>query len=112
MDIIEWLTAHDLIKIRRLCELAKLDPGNFHRWMNVTKKLPVHAIEKIVPILREYGYEPALQEQPMKIPEDKMLINKSVFKDAPGNYMGHPIPKGLTGIDLSIWKSEIKEKFK
>ncbi len=27
-------------------------------------------------------------------------------------YMGHEIPKGLKGIDLSIWKAEIKEKNK
>jgi len=45
---------------------------------------------------------------------------KSVFKDKKGavtvtlapaveSFMGHPIPKGLKGIDLSIWKAEIKE---
>lgn len=28
------------------------------------------------------------------------------------SFMGHPIPKGLKGIELSIWKAEIKEKSK
>lgn len=28
------------------------------------------------------------------------------------SFMGHPIPKGLKGIELSIWKAEIKDKNK
>lgn len=28
----------------------------------------------------------------------------------PMNSVGNPIPKGLKGIELSIWKAEIKDK--
>lgn len=31
-------------------------------------------------------------------------------KDVEGEFMGNSIPKGLKGVDLSIWKAEIKEK--
>lgn len=48
---------------------------------------------------------------------------KKVFKDKKGtttitlgpireSFMGHSIPKGLKGIELSIWKAEIKDKNK
>lgn len=42
------------------------------------------------------------------------ITEKEAFPthDSPGTFMGHEIPKGLKGIDLSIWKSEIKEKLK
>lgn len=58
--IIRWLENHDLIKIRALCVLAGLDPGNFHRWVNVKKEIPVDVIEKIIPILKDYGFEDGL----------------------------------------------------
>lgn len=32
--------------------------------------------------------------------------------DAPGEFMGHKIPSNLKGIDLTIWKAEVKEKSK
>ena len=56
-SVIEWLKSHDLIKIRPLCEKASIDPGTFHRWLHVTKKIPDEAIEKLTPILKEYGFE-------------------------------------------------------
>lgn len=56
ITLLEWLEAHDLIKIRTLCLKAGIDPGSFHRWMNVTKKIPQQAIDKITPILQDYGY--------------------------------------------------------
>lgn len=55
--VIEWLESHELIKIRPLCEKAGIDAGNFHRWMNVSKEIPDHAIEKITPILKDYGFK-------------------------------------------------------
>lgn len=55
--IIRWLENHDLIKIRALCITAGLDPGNFHRWINVKKEIPGDVIEKITPILKDYGFE-------------------------------------------------------
>lgn len=55
-DLIAWLKGHDLIKIRTLCLKAGIDPGSFHRWMNVTKEIPAAAIEKIIPILIDYGF--------------------------------------------------------
>lgn len=58
--IIRWLENHDLIKIRALCTTAGLDPGNFHRWINVKKELPKEVIEKITPILKDYGFEDCL----------------------------------------------------
>lgn len=58
--IIRWLENHDLIKIRALCTIAKLDPGNFHRWINVKKEIPKDVIEKITPILKDYGFEDGL----------------------------------------------------
>lgn len=58
--IIRWLEKHDLIKIRALCTLVKLDPGNFHRWVNVKKELPADVIEKITPILKDYGFDDSL----------------------------------------------------
>lgn len=35
---------------------------------------------------------------------------KAVGQSSQEPFMGHPIPKGLKGIELSIWKAEIKEK--
>lgn len=58
--IIRWLENHDLIKIRALCTTAGLDPGNFHRWINVKKEIPKDVIEKITPILKDYGFEDRL----------------------------------------------------
>lgn len=60
LALIEWLDAHDLIKIRALCIKADIDPGTFHRWMNVSKEIPPHALEKITPILKDYGFESGL----------------------------------------------------
>ena len=44
-------------------------------------------------------------------------VKKSPFTNLRGTsdqsaprFMGHEIPKGLKGIDLSIWKAEVKEK--
>jgi len=34
---------------------------------------------------------------------------KDLKKYSEESFMGHPIPKGLKGIELSIWKAEIKE---
>lgn len=55
-NLLEWLETHDLIKIRTLCLKAGVDPGSFHRWMNVTKEIPDSAIKKVTPILKDYGY--------------------------------------------------------
>lgn len=45
----------------------------------------------------------AIRKQPM--------VSKEVLVQFPDEeFMGHPIPKGLKGIELSIWKAEIKEK--
>lgn len=57
ISVLDWLKNHKLIKARTLCLEAGLDPGSFHRWVNVNKELPPHAIEKLTPILKEYGYE-------------------------------------------------------
>lgn len=60
IGLLEWLKTHDLIKIRTLCLKAGVDPGSFHRWMNVTKEIPPAAVEKIIPILKDYGYNDTL----------------------------------------------------
>jgi len=54
--IIQWLKSHDLIKIRALCEKSGIDPGNFHRWVNVKKEIPKEVQDKIIPIIKKYGY--------------------------------------------------------
>lgn len=59
-SIIRWLDNHDLIKIRALCIRCDLDPGNFHRWVNVKKEIPADVIEKIIPILKDYGFDDSL----------------------------------------------------
>lgn len=60
ISLLEWLEAHDLIKIRTLCLKGGVDPGSFHRWMNVTKEIPAQAIDKLTPILKDYGFDPSV----------------------------------------------------
>lgn len=43
----------------------------------------------------------------VQIPEKE--IKKMATLAAEGTFMGEKIPKGLTGIDLTIWKAQIKE---
>jgi|ERR1700748_556124 len=55
------------------------------------------------------------QEKSLQDAFKEVLLNANIKKqDASGRelFMGHPIPKGLKGIDLTIWKEEIKEKNK
>jgi hypothetical protein len=59
-NLLNWLKSHDLIKIRTLCEKAGVDPGNFHRWLNVKKEIPQDAIKKISPFLKDYGFNDTL----------------------------------------------------
>lgn len=52
------------------------------------------------------------QEKDIKGAIDSVIKEKSIKINDPGVmlFMGQEIPKGLKGIDLAIWKSEVKEK--
>lgn len=61
----------------------------------------------LMPVVENQTTEPVS----IKITADKVWM--AAKKEAPFEiFMGHEIPKGLKGIDLTIWKNEIKEKAK
>lgn len=45
-----------------------------------------------------------------EIRKQPMVCKEVLVRFPDEEFMGHPIPKGLKGIELSIWKAEIKEK--
>jgi len=56
---------------------------------------------------------PKFSELPIVTPSKEAIKtsngNLSEYLNNTELFMGHEIPKGLKGIDLSIWKAEIKE---
>jgi len=50
-----------------------------------------------------------IAEVKAKLPQRPALRGNT--ESSPEEYMGHKIPAGLKGIDLSIWKAEIKENY-
>lgn len=53
-------------------------------------------------------------KKPYDAPKSNKIQDEPDFKkgqqSADDTFMGHKIPKGLKGIELSIWKAELKEK--
>jgi hypothetical protein len=60
LSMVEWLKVHDLIKFKPLCVKAKIDPATFHRWVNIKGELPIEAIKKLTPILKDYGFDDSI----------------------------------------------------
>lgn len=60
ISLVDWLKTHSLIKMSALCQAAEIDPGNFHRQLNVKKEIPKEIQEKLIPILKAYGFKDSL----------------------------------------------------
>ena len=60
ISLVDWLRTHSLIKMSSLCQAAEIDPGNFHRQLNVKKDIPKEIQEKLIPILKAYGFKDSL----------------------------------------------------
>lgn len=60
VSLVDWLKTHSLIKMSALCQAAEIDPGNFHRQLNVKKEIPKEIQEKLIPILKAYGFKDSL----------------------------------------------------
>lgn len=54
--IIEWFGSHELINKNGLCEMAGIDTSNFNKLLKAAKIIPEKLLDKIEPIIKEYGY--------------------------------------------------------
>ena len=55
--IIEWFGSHELISINGVCQLAQVDTSNFNKLLKAAKVIPDKILDKIEPIIKEYGYK-------------------------------------------------------
>lgn len=59
---------------------------------------------------RQKHWQSQNKDKPSTVKETK--IDPATIVNRIEIFMGHDVPEGLKGIDLSIWKAEIKEKVK
>jgi hypothetical protein len=55
--MIGWFGSHELISKNGVCELAGIDTSNFNKLLRYGKEIPDKILDKIEPIIKQYGYE-------------------------------------------------------
>lgn len=55
--IIEWFGSHELISVKGVCDMAGIDTSNFNKLLKAAKVIPDKLLDKIEPIIKEYGYK-------------------------------------------------------
>lgn len=55
--IIEWFGSHELISVKGVCDMAGIDTSNFNKLLKAAKVIPDKLLDKIEPIIKQYGYQ-------------------------------------------------------
>lgn len=58
----DWLLKKPLINIRKLEDIAKVPRATIRHFINERRSLPFAHMDKVVDVIREYGYVPMFQE--------------------------------------------------
>jgi len=58
----DWLLKKPLINIRKLEDFAKIPRATVRHFINDRRSLPSTHMDKVVDVIREYGYVPMFQE--------------------------------------------------
>jgi len=57
-----WLVAKTIINIRKLEDVSKVPRGTIKHFINERRSLPESHMDKIIDVIRGYGYVPMNQE--------------------------------------------------
>lgn len=57
-----WLEKKTIINIRKLEDVSKVPRGTLKHFLNDRRSLPESHLDKVVNVIREYGYVPMFQE--------------------------------------------------
>lgn len=55
--VIEWFGSHELISVNGVCQEAIIDTSNFTKLLKAARVIPDKILDKIEPIIKQYGYE-------------------------------------------------------
>ena len=58
----DWLESKSILNIRKLEDVCKVPRGTIKHFINERRNLPESHIDKVVDVIREYGYTPIFQE--------------------------------------------------
>ncbi len=58
----DWLLNKPLINIRKLEDIAKVPRATIRHFINERRSLPFTHMDKVVDVIRGYGYVPIFQE--------------------------------------------------
>lgn len=52
-----WFLTHKLISVKGVCDAADIDTSNFNKLLRDAKIIPDKLLDKIEPIIQQYGYK-------------------------------------------------------